>query len=274
MPVATIELETDEERDSELKRLKEIEKMYLQLIDNNSGGSSTINLTSVSVSPSASSIIVGGTQQLTVNFTPNNATDLTGTWSSSNDSIATVNISGLVTGVAEGSATITFTSTDGSFTDTYTPTISNTVLAFPTAIGAGAYTSGGRGGQVIHVTTLDWDAAGGLKEAIQTTGARTIVFDVSGEIDASQETAFSILINGSTYDNLTIAGQSAPDGGITIITGEFMFANMDNVIIRYVRFRQQLSGTQDPLKFLGVGNFILDHCTFSHGADEGIDINN
>ena len=84
-------------------------------------------------------------------------------------------------------------------------------LAFPTAKGAGAYSVGGRGGQVIHVTTLDWDAPGGLKEAIQTTGPRIIVFDVSGVIDATSQAGFSDIINGSEYDNLTIAGQTAPN---------------------------------------------------------------
>lgn len=146
-------------------------------------------------------------------------------------------------------------------------------LAFPSAIGAGAYTTGGRGGQVIHVTTLDWDAPGGLKEAIQTTGARTIVFDVSGEIDATQEGAFAVLINGSAYDNMTIAGQTAPEGGITIKTSYFLFENVSNVIVRYIRFRNQGTPVQgsyfpDAFGHLAGSNLIYDHCTFSHGQDE------
>lgn len=149
-------------------------------------------------------------------------------------------------------------------------------LAFPSAKGAGAYATGGRGGQVIHVTTLDWDAPGGLKEAIQTQGPRTIVFDVSGEIDATQEGAFAVIINGSNYDDMTIAGQTAPDGGITIKTSYLMFQDVDNVIIRYIRFRNEgiviEVGTSqylpDSFKYLGGTDIILDHCTFSHGMDQ------
>ncbi|MAX71652.1 MAG: hypothetical protein CMC76_11255 [Flavobacteriaceae bacterium] len=149
-------------------------------------------------------------------------------------------------------------------------------LAFPSAKGAGAYATGGRGGQVIHVTTLDWDAPGGLKEAIQTQGPRTIVFDVSGEIDATQEGAFAVIINGSNYDDMTIAGQTAPEGGITIKTSYLMFQDVDNVIIRYVRFRNegiviQVGTSQylpDSFKYLGGTDIIFDHCTFSHGMDQ------
>ncbi|MCT4629162.1 Ig-like domain-containing protein [Winogradskyella sp.] len=149
-------------------------------------------------------------------------------------------------------------------------------LAFPSAKGAGAYATGGRGGQVIHVTTLDWDAPGGLKEAIQTQGTRTIVFDVSGEIDATQEGAFAVVINGSNYDNLTIAGQTAPNGGITIKTSYLMFQDVDNVIVRHIRFRNegiviQVGTSQylpDSFKYLGGNNIIFDHCTFSHGMDQ------
>ena len=113
--------------------------------------------------------------------------------------------------------------------------------AFPSAKGAGGYASGGRGGEVIHVTTLDWEAEGGLKQALLTTGPRTIVFDVSGEIDASTEPQWEYLLDGSNYDNLTIAGQTAPLGGITIKTSQFFIHNLDNVIIRYIRFRRSAS---------------------------------
>ena len=143
--------------------------------------------------------------------------------------------------------------------------------AFPTAKGAGAYALGGTGGQVIHVTTLVWDAAGGLKEALQTTGARTIVFDVSGEIDATSESDFSVLINGSSFDNVTIAGQTAPHGGITVRTSEFIFQNVDNVICRYIRFRNT-GISQDALWLINCNNIIFDHCTFSHGGDEAASI--
>ena len=147
-------------------------------------------------------------------------------------------------------------------------------LAFPTAVGAGAYTTGGRGGEVLHVTTLDWnDNPGSLKWAIKQTFTRTIVFDVSGEIDATSETNFGILIQGSQYNNFTIAGQTAPEGGISIRTSFFGFKGVDNFIIRHVRFRNSDAiATSDAFWLFDCNQYIMDHCTFSHGKDETFDM--
>ncbi len=149
--------------------------------------------------------------------------------------------------------------------------IATELKAFPTAYGAGANASGGRGGKVIHVTTLNWTGSGSLKEALQTSGPRIIVFDVSGEIDATSQSDFNSIIEGSNYDNLTIAGQTAPHGGISIRTSEFMFKDVNNIIIRYIRFRN-LGVTQDAQWFINTSNVIFDHCTFSHGGDESASI--
>lgn len=82
-----------------------------------------IPVTGVTVAPATASIAVGATQQLTPTILPADASDKTGTWSSSATGKATVNQSGLVTGVSAGSAIITFTSNDGAKTSTSAITI-------------------------------------------------------------------------------------------------------------------------------------------------------
>ena len=88
--------------------------------------SGTIYVSSVSVSPTSVSVNVGATQQLTATVAPSNATNKTSSWSSSNTSVATVSSSGLVTGVAIGSATITVTTQDGNKTATSAITVTAT----------------------------------------------------------------------------------------------------------------------------------------------------
>lgn len=81
--------------------------------------------TGVTVTPATTSIAVGATRQLTGAVQPVDATDKTGTWTTSDNTKATVSSTGLVTGVAAGTATITFTSTDGGFTATCSVTVTS-----------------------------------------------------------------------------------------------------------------------------------------------------
>lgn len=72
---------------------------------------------SVTIAPKAATLEIDGTQQLTPTVLPANAGNKTVSYGSSASGIATVTASGLVTAIAEGDATITVTTTDGSKTD-------------------------------------------------------------------------------------------------------------------------------------------------------------
>jgi len=76
-----------------------------------------ISATGVSINAESTSMFAGETQQLSITFTPSNATNQNVTWDSNNESVATVNSSGLVTAIGAGSATITVTAQDGGLTD-------------------------------------------------------------------------------------------------------------------------------------------------------------
>ena len=74
---------------------------------------SNIAITSLSISPNQTTMVVGNTQTLSTSVFPANASDKTLSWSSSNTAVATVNTSGVVTAKATGTATLTAWESNG-----------------------------------------------------------------------------------------------------------------------------------------------------------------
>lgn len=138
------------------------------------------------------------------------------------------------------------------------------IPAFPGAWGAGMFTSGGRGGKVIAVTTLADKGPGSLREALMTEGPRIIIFKVAGTIEVEDKLDID-------YPDVTIAGQTAPGDGICI-AGELNI-NTYNVILRHLRVRRGIAeGYQDCIGGNPDHHVIIDHCSASWGRDENIAI--
>jgi hypothetical protein len=138
-------------------------------------------------------------------------------------------------------------------------------LAFPGAQGFGKNATGGRNGTVYHVTNLNDSGAGSFRDAVSSSN-RIVVFDVGGYIQLA--TAVSV------KSNITIAGQTAPGGGIGFRGGEISFANSSNIICRYVRIRpgsETASTTDDALSLFRAQNVMIDHSSFEFAPWNDID---
>ena len=83
----------------------------------------SVPVTGVTLNKTALSLTVGGTETLTATIAPNNATNKNVTWYSSNSAVATVDQNGNVEAVGAGTANITVTTEDGSFTATCAVTV-------------------------------------------------------------------------------------------------------------------------------------------------------
>ncbi len=137
------------------------------------------------------------------------------------------------------------------------------LLAFPGAVGGGKYATGGRGGEVYHVTNLNDSGEGSFRDAVSKSN-RIVVFDVSGTIEL--ESAVSCM------GNVTIAGQTAPGGsGITLKNYKMAFGG-DNIICRYLSSRpgpyKATSSGNDAWGGSKGSNSIVDHCSLGWASDE------
>lgn len=139
----------------------------------------------------------------------------------------------------------------------------NKLLAFPGAGGAGRYATGGRGGEVYHVTNLNDSGAGSFRDAVSQSG-RIVVFDVSGTIELKS--------NILCQSNVTIAGQTAPGGSGITLKNYKMGMSGDNIICRYISSRPgpyaSTSSGNDAWGGAKGSNSIIDHCSMGWTTDE------
>jgi pectin methylesterase-like acyl-CoA thioesterase len=174
---------------------------------------------------------------------------------------------------AIGNYTVVATVNDPNYSGSATGNLNirSTLKAFPEAEGTGAYTVGGRGGDVYHVTNLGDTGAGSLRNGIQSaTGPRTIVFDIGGTIYLDSR----LDINKPF---LTLAGQTAPGDGITVAGWTTVVRDTQHVVIRYMRFRagdiRCANGMEgDALWVDNSKDVIIDHVSASWSIDESLSV--
>lgn len=150
------------------------------------------------------------------------------------------------------------------------------IVAFAGAEGGGSYATGGRGGTILPIITLDDyntgsnEAAipGSLRYALSQKGKRIIVFKVAGVIHLKNTLTV-------TEGDVTILGQTAPGDGICIADYPVKINGANNVIMQYIRIRmgdEKLSAKEadgaDALSVNNSTNVLIDHCSFSWSTDE------
>lgn len=160
--------------------------------------------------------------------------------------------------------------------------IGQLLTTHPGADGFGKYATGGRDGTIIHVTNLNDSGTGSLRDALDQTYDRVIVFDIAGDIFPTTRYALS-----EAEGNVTIAGETAPSPGITIRGrdlnssqfGGVLDIAASNVIIRYITIRDDNAEgvSTDAIRIRNdvsglIEDVMIDHVTLSHGDDENLSI--
>lgn len=137
--------------------------------------------------------------------------------------------------------------------------------AFPGAEGFGAASSGGRGGRVYFVTNLGDDGPGSLRDAVSQSD-RMVLFRVSGTITLVSKLKIA-------KSNITIAGQTAPGGGVCL-RGKELAISGENVVVRFLRIRpgDERGEEHDALTIRDAHHVVVDHCSMSWSTDSVNDV--
>jgi len=135
--------------------------------------------------------------------------------------------------------------------------------AFPGAEGAGALAVGGRGGDVCKVTNLNDSGPGSLRACVERSGPRTVVFEVGGTIELQTHLRFRDPF-------ITVAGQTAPGGGIQLKSAAdnprgLIVINTREVVIRYLRVRRGTTGYKsDTIRITDTDGQLVENIIFDH----------
>ena len=137
-----------------------------------------------------------------------------------------------------------------------------TAPAFPGAEGHGRYTTGGRGGKIVHVTNLNDSGTGSFRQAVSGSDKKIVVFDVGGVIALAKDVNIGA--------NTTILGQTAPAPGITL--RYYTIQPSANCVIRFIRSRRgeekDVNDGADAIWNRNLTGVMIDHCSFSWSIDE------
>jgi uncharacterized protein YjdB len=216
---------------------------HLEINGTNGGGGGTIAATGVAVTPPTTSVAIAGTASLSATVTPSTATNKSIAWSSSDTSVATVDASGVVTGVAVGTANVIATTQDGGFTASSVVTVTNTNIPV-TGVSISPPTTTVAAGSTTPLTalvapanattkTVTWSSSAPTVATVSATGVVTGVSAGTAIITATAQGSFT------ATSTVTVTGGSGGTacGNPTAITlpsaqngaGEACFVTSGNI---------------------------------------------
>ncbi len=199
-------------------------------INGYNGGGEVISVTGVNLNKDSTSITVGGAETLEATVAPNNATNKAVSWSSSNTNIATVS-GGTVRGVAEGSATITVTTSDGGYTDTCSVEV--------TASGGGggdpvsdvmfAKGFGGNTASSYSAAGTDYTGLANVTNSSGSTYAMQVFNGSNGQVKGNGSGAANFSLRNTT----TYSGYYVSSVSLTVATGTIDGSTADRSVVYF-----------------------------------------
>ncbi len=241
-------------------------------------GGSVVSVTGVTLSPTSISLNIGETSQLTATVSPSNATNKNITWSSSNNSVATVSNSGLVSAVSQGNATITVTTVDGNFTATANVSVTNSTVSVtgvtlsPTSLSLNIGGTSQLTATVLPANAtnklVSWSSSNnsvvtvsnsGLITAISVGNAIITVTTVDGNKTATANISVTTSVISVTGVTLSPTSLSLNIGGTSQLTATVLPANATNKLVSWSSSNNSVVTVSNSglITAISVGNAII-----------------
>lgn len=176
-----------------------------------------IGVTGLTLSPTTLSLGVGKTGEITATVVPSNAADPSVSWSSSNESVATVS-GGTVTAIKSGRAVITATTTDGGYTADCVVNVSNIEV---TAVNVSPSTASLKRGETLQLsaTVLPEDAT--LPDVVWKSSDEGIVsVDAKGLVTSKGSGNATITATSGSVSGTCVITASVPVKGVSLSKSE------------------------------------------------------
>ena len=200
---------------------------YIPKITFTSLPATTVNVTGVTLNESELTLEAGQNETLTAIISPNDATDSSVSWESSDEDVATVD-NGIVTGVGAGTATITVTTTDGGFTATCEVTVNAATPVSGVSLNKESTTIFVGSSETLEATVAPDNATN--KNITWTSSDETVATVTDGTVNALKAGTATITVtteDGSktatctvTVQNVAVTGMTLSESAVAMIAEE------------------------------------------------------
>jgi uncharacterized protein YjdB len=201
-----------------------------------------VDVSSLSIAPNPASVAMGYTKALAVTILPANATIKTVTWTSSNTAIATVNSSGVVTGVALGTATITAISVEGGKTATTTVTVTPPIALTGVNITPDRLSIGVADSYTLTATTTPTNAS---NQNVAWTSSNTAIATVNSTTGAVK----AVAVGTAVIRGVTQEGSYRDSAIVTVISqgqcGQITNNGFESSLVGWVNINNASTITND-----------------------------
>jgi uncharacterized protein YjdB len=232
-------------------------KVYSNYSSAVSGTTAAVNVTSISLDKTTSDLLVGETDNLTATIAPENSTNKTIKWTSSDNTVVTVDGTGKLTAIKAGEATVTATTVDGGKTSSCVVTVTSPIVNVQSVSLNKASSSLILGNTDILIATIGPSNATNQSVAWTTSDSTIATVDNTGKVTPLKAGTVTITVateDGSKTASCTLTVSNANIKGIDVSKWQYTinWSSVKSDGVKFAMIRSSYGDGTDGYKNNGV----------------------